>query len=512
MRLTTGCHIPIRTLFFSAALLLGQAGCIAPVTHRPPAEYEPGDCPILPQSGIEEDQMECGWLNVPENRDDPASQTIRLRVIVFKTKSVKPAPDPVIYLAGGPGSSAIEEGRFRMDDFQEIMARRDLVVVDQRGTGYSRPALECPDYAIVFKKGLALQSYQELDDQLNQALRDCQSNLKSAGIDLTAYTNLENATDIEDLRLALGYRQWNLLGVSYGTRLALTILREFSTGVRSVILDSTYPPEVEPYSGRVLSTERAFQVLFDTCTDQPRCSRAYPDLEADFYRLVERLDAEPIQVKVRHPILGTKVDVNVDGDTLISALFANLYDINAIGSLPFMIEDTLAGGTSELSRSLSIYLLTPHFVNWGMHYSVMCSAESDFTTVEQVHQDSGAAQSRLARFMLDNQLDALELCQTWDHKTPAEEENRQVRSNVPALVLAGEFDPVTPPSWGEHAAGGLKRARFYTFPWMSHAVTAYDEVTNGCVTQLVTSFLDKPSSKPADGCMQELPEMEFFVP
>lgn len=500
-------------LIACAALLLGLPGCASAVETRPLAVYEPGDCPILPRGNLE---MECGCLKVLENRANPQSQTISLRVIVYKTNNQMPAPDPVVYLAGGPGSSGIDDVRHRMDDFQDILARRDLVVVDQRGTGYSRPSLTCPDYPNVFYSGLADHSFSELQANVYQALRDCQETLGEAGIDLSAYTNLDNAMDLEDLRLALGYKQWNLLGTSYGTRLALTILREYPAGVRSVILDSTYPPEIEPYSGWVLSLDRAFRVLFEACAAQERCHRAYPNLEQDFYTLVNKLDSEPLTVQAKHPLYGSPLTLRVDGDTLINLVFLNLYDTYQIIHLPSLIEDMLAGGTKELSNSIIMYLSTPYFVNWGMYYSVMCSAESDFTTFEQVQKDAVGAQPRLAQMMLNIQRQDLELCEIWDINSPEAEENQEVRSNVPALILAGEFDPVTPPAWGEHAAEGLKRARFYTFTGLTHGVTPFtynlNKEANDCVNTLMMSFLENPTARPDDQCVKELPPLVFEIP
>jgi pimeloyl-ACP methyl ester carboxylesterase len=492
------------------AILLAQAGCAPAEKPRPPATYTLGDCPYkLPTSY----KVECGVLSVAENRSDPQSKTIQIQGAVVKTDNPSPAPDPVVYLAGGPGSSGSGELSIVLGPYSALLEKRDLVVVDQRGTGTSQPSLACPEYRKAYFEALGQQlPYNQFSAASMAALPACQLRLQSEGIDLSAYNNAESAADLEDLRQALGYEQWNLLGTSYGTRLALTVLRDYPKGVRSAILDSTFPPQVEPYSGWIYSQERAFRTLFDRCAADEMCSAAYPNLEQDFYALLDKLDAEPLIVEKANPFTQKKYEVLVDGDMLVNLIFLIFYDTTAIPHLPKLIEDALQGDTKTLARFMDPLFIIPSSIAWGMHYSVLCSTESVFTDYAQVEKDVDEAEPRLAQGMLNDHRLALETCAAWDRDAPGKEENRLVKSSVPTLVLSGEFDPVTPPEWGEQTAEALKHGYFYQFPGISHGVIWWNDFTNGCSNQLVLSFLDDPSQAPDVACLVEVPELEFFAP
>ena len=497
-------------LICCCAILLAQAGCALAEKPRPPAAYTPGDCPYsLPTSY----KVECGVLNVMENRGDPQSKTIQIQVAVVKTDNPSPAPDPVVYLAGGPGGSGSGELGMSLGSYSEILEKRDLIVVDQRGTGYSTPNLDCPEYQKAYFEALGQQlPYNEFSAASMPALLACQQRLQDEGIDLSGYNNQESATDLEDLRQALGYEQWNLLGTSYGTRLALTVLREFPKGVHSAILDSTIPPQVNPYSGWVYSQERAFRTLFERCAADEQCRKAYPKLEQDFYTLLDKLDAEPAIVQKAHPLSQKKYDVLVDGDMLIKLIFQLFYYSNTIPHLPSLIENTLKGDNKTLARFMDQLFYSPYGVAWGMNISVWCSTEAPFTTYAQVEKEVAGAQPRLREGMLNDQRLALETCAAWEHDTPGKAENQKVKSSVPALVLAGEFDPVTPPDWGQQTAEALKNGYFFEFPGLAHGVTGSNDATNGCVNRMMLSFLDDPSKAPDSTCMADLPEFEFLIP
>lgn len=497
-------------LLCCGAMLVAQSACAADARPRPPTAYEWGACPFTPPTTY---TVECGTLTVPENRDNPETRPIQLRVAVVKSDNPAPKPDPVVYLAGGPGGSGFVEVLFSVDIFKEILNTRDLVVLDQRGTGSSKPALACPEYFDAYFEFLGKQlPYSQFQEALIPSLQVCQERLSKEGIDLSAYNNLENATDVDDLRLALGYDKWNLLGVSYGTRLALTVLREFPEGVRSAILDSTIPPEIEPFSGWVFSQERAFKTMFEHCSANDACRQAYPGLEHSFFSLVDKVDTQPLTLDAANPYTRKEYQVRVDGDMLINIIFLMFYDQAAIPHLPKLIQDTSTGDTQELSRYLEKLFYYPYGIDWGMHMSVKCSDEASFTSYTQVEKAITSAQPQMARGTLNDARLTLALCEGWKHSHPGKEENRPVRSAVPTLVLSGEFDPVTPPAWGQQAAKSLKNASFYEFPGLTHGVMYQNDATDGCVSRVVTSFLEEPSSPPDDGCVRSLPGIEFVTP
>ena len=294
--------------------------------------------------------VECFDLTVPEDRSQPDGATIRLHLAIFRARGQNPAPDPLVYLAGGPGENALESLPLIFNrGLAPLLRDRDLIVVDQRGTGLSEPALDCPELnALTFE--LLRRDPGEQDLSVEQsialstaALSACRDRLVGEGVSLAAYTSAENAADLDALREALGYEQWNLYGVSYGSRLALTIMRDFPQGIRSVILDSAFPPEVDLYSATPANVDRALTVLFEGCAADPACDAAYPGLETAFIEAVERLNDAPIVVSIVHPFTGERFEALIDGDATAGLLLQALYSTEIIPLLPEIIADAREG-------------------------------------------------------------------------------------------------------------------------------------------------------------------------
>ena len=241
-----------------------------------------------------------------------------------------------------------------------------------------------------------------------------------------------------------------------------------------------------------MSQERAFRLLFDRCAADEACQQAYPNLEQDFYTLLEKLDAEPAIVQKTNPFTQKQYDVLVDGNMFINLMFLAFYDSSVIPHLPGLIESMLAGDIGPLPRFMDMLFVVPSSIAWGMHYSLLCSTESVFTDYAQVEQEIAGTQPRLGEGMLNDHRLVLDVCQAWDRDDPGKEENRAVKSSVPALVLAGEFDPVTPPEWGEQTADALKHGYFFEFPGISHGVTWWNDATNGCVNRMRARLPGRP--------------------
>ena len=222
---------------FAASGACGSAGSSTNGVQAP--RFEPSPCPALPTLA----QARCGYLVVPEDRSRPTGRTIRLIVAIIPARSALPEPDPVVYLAGGPGGIAILEAQILVN--AGLNCDRDLILMDQRGTLYSEPALTCPQVDQFFVHILGLPLDAPSTRLLHAAAaRTCYLRLAATGSDLSAYNTTENAADFADLRTALGITQWNVFGVSYGTNLALTLMREHPEGIRSMTLDSVEPPSV----------------------------------------------------------------------------------------------------------------------------------------------------------------------------------------------------------------------------------------------------------------------------
>ena len=257
--------------------------------------FEPAPCAFPVPPGF---NPECGYLIVPENRLRADSPLIRLHVAIFRNRLGVAVADPVVHLAGGPGSSSLNVASYMFGQgLDAILDQRDFILFDQRGTGYSQPRLDCPERTSItgtlLERGLSAAGNHEI---ILDAFRRCRDRLVGQGTDLSAYHSAASAADLNDLRLALGYEKLNLYAVSYGTRLALTLMRDHPEGVRSAVLDSVYPPQVNLYTELAPNAERAFNTFFAHCADDASCNQSYPDLRGVFYRTVDQLNASPVSV------------------------------------------------------------------------------------------------------------------------------------------------------------------------------------------------------------------------
>lgn len=456
----------------------GPAGTPTPIPPTPTPwwvpSFETSGCQFLVPSGYD---PTCGSLTVPERRDVPGSRMIRLHVAVFHCLG-GPAcqPDPVIHLSGGPGSYGLTLVPYMFNTgAAAILQNRDYVFFDQRGVGTSDPALDCNE---------------------GEQVADCRSRLVAAGIDLNAYNSAASAADIEDLRLALGYSQVNLHGVSYGTRLALTAMRDQPQGIRSVILDSTYPPQANLYVAWAASAQRAFGQLFAACTADPACSAAHPDLEAVFFQTIDQLNASSATVDAAGA--SGPVPMTVDGDKFMDTVYITMYNAANIPQIPRMIVQVHNGDYRLLSGRLVVYL--DHSSSLGMNYSVQCYEEIPFSTWNDVLAGTAAlAHPQVAYF--GARLGYLyDLCKTWVTAPPPAIENQPVASPIPTLLLAGQFDPITPPEWADLAARTLPNSSVFKFANSGHWVLR----SGPCGWDVVQEFLNNPSSRPGAGCVAGL--------
>lgn len=456
--------------------------------------------------------VRCGWLEVPADRETTSSTRIRLHVAVFESESDSPAPDPVVYLEGGPGGDALESLPLVFEDrFAHLVADRDVVFFDQRGTGFSEPSLACQEIRQLgldtLEQDLTSEEYIPLQDA---AIVECRERLAADGADLDAYHSAASAADLAELRLALGYDEWNLYGISYGTRLALTTLRDHPEGIRSVVLDSAYPLDVDLIAETPANLDRALNELFAGCADDPDCAAAYPSLEETFYGLLTSLEDDPLRAEVRDLSSGSRYDAVFDGPSIGGIVFQSLYSEEIIPVLPRLIDNVASGETYELSLLASSFLANGEFVSIGMQYSVQCQEEVAFTTPEALAAGVAPFPELEPLFEDSSNLggQVFNACNLWGVGERPAFENAPVRSDVPVLVTAGEYDPITPPAWGIRAATTLPNATFVEFPGLGHA----SSVAAGCPREIVLGFLADPSVPPDLSCAAEMSSPAFLLP
>jgi pimeloyl-ACP methyl ester carboxylesterase len=441
------------------------------VAADPSGAFEAEACPFDQPRGYD---ITCGTVVVPENRSDPDTASILLAVAIVHAPDGGERP-PVLYLAGGPGGSGLDDFASDPEGWDYgFLETRDLILLDQRGTGYSEPTLDCPESS---------------DGEDDASDRACHQRLIEAGIDLDGYTTRENAADVETLRLALGIPEWDLLGISYGTRLALEVMRFHPDGLRAVVLDSPFPPNADTPVDEIYSMTDALGVLFSECEADDYCSETYPDLETVFLDTVFDLNADETA-----PIFG---------DDLVVALRSAFTDGSLLSLLPWVIYEVAEGNydaIDEIADSrFSRFQATDVSDSEGMFYSVMCHDEyaiGDYARVEAAVV--GTIPEELEGVLLQDTFFMTDTCEYWN---PVESvDNTAVFSDIPALVLVGQYDTATPPRWADLTAATLSSGYVFEIPGAGHSVLGFD----ACVIAIANDFLDDPFSVPNGDCLGEI--------
>ena len=489
-------------LLTAVAIGCGAGGTATPTTVPIPG-IEAADCRFEIPKGR---SVECGYLTVQADRAQPGGRTIRLHYAVFSSEADDPEPDPVVYLAGGPGSSALGRISFSSDQFfAPLIAARDLVVFDQRGTGFSEPSLNCPEYLDMVHRNLNTSlTVEEEAEQVTVALAECRERLSRVGIDVAAYNSAENAADLNDLRVKLGYDKWNLFGISYGTKLALTAMRDYPEGIRSAVLDSTYPLEVDGYVTRLPHVDGALDLLFRACASQRPCDMAYPDLGGALFDLARDLDESPARYVLTNPFTDERYLTALNGDGFIGFVFQSLYVTDLVRVLPALIDDVRRGELDGLKAIQAHFLADLDLSSIGMHYSVQCVEEAPFTSAEAL--ESSALQYPELQGLSDRE-PILDICELWRTTSAGPAENQAVLSDIPALVLAGEYDPITPPRWGRAVAANLANGYFFEFPGVGHGAS----ISGDCPLGIMLAFLDSPEKSPDASCIAGMEGPVFLV-
>lgn len=524
---------------------------------------------LVPRGEVVGRTILCGILIVPQDRDEPDGLWIEIAFAVLKSTNPNPAPDPIVYLEGGPGGSALSS----IDYWSTFYMRqdRDIIIFDQRGAGYSYPRLVCDNVDVE-------ASSQDTQAYLRD-LADCRAQFEADGVDIGDYNTINNAHDTYDLLVALGYPQWNLFGVSYGTRLALNIMRDFPQGIRSVIIDGVYPPVVNAYEELPINGYRAFRQLFDDCLADTACNSAFPNLQTRLYALIDRLNANPITLAD---------DSELTGDGLADALFNFFYDTTVIPYLPLMIDELDKGGQTiinalndgilplsdkdapedpvvnfadmfvtlaDMLDEEAFYDIYDEMDQWDLSrdelsdilYAYFDEADADFLIdllaeiadddlyrlyVMLIAQDvsdstgmfdavecfdeipfNSVEKEAFRSADLPPQLASfiamqsqVDTCLVWQFAKPPQSETEPVYSDIPTLVLSGSYDPITPPAWGIIAAQTLSNSTVIEFPAIGHgAVDSAD-----CPSAIARAFINDPTAPVDISCVATM-RMQFIT-
>ncbi len=429
----------------------------------------------------------CADYQVPLDPARADGERIRLHVAVVPASGRNPRPDPLFFIAGGPGQSAVESALPMWPLFREVLKHRDLVLIDQRGTGKST--------------FLGCKADEEIDlasddETLARRTREC---LARQDVDVRFFTSRQAVADLEFVRQALGYERFNVMGVSYGTRVAQLVLREYPERVRSIVLDGVLPPELVLGPEFADNLSASLQKLFFHCAADAACRKAFPQLEQDWRRYLALPLDERRSVSLRHPRTGEPLELEASRQTLDMAVRLLSYSSDTRALLPLVIHEAAAGDWQPLlSQALQVAAGLEGNLAEGMHNSVVCAEDVPY------YKDIPVDDNRvLGRMMRQLRL----VCRFWPRGESFADIHRPLRSDTPALLLSGELDPVTPVSYGEQVLKQFSRGKHLVVPGQGHNVSP-----RGCVPELVADFLDTLTlDEKKAACVQHTPRLPFFI-
>lgn len=479
------------------------------------ATFKTGPCPADQADALASLNASCGTLTVPENRSNPSEGKVQLPVAIIPSQKQPADPDPVVYMAGGPGANAIAQAGILVS--VGLSQNRDLIIMNQRGVAYTEPNLACPEIDRFNAEAVGLR-YDSPDTGILHvaATKACHDRLVGQGIDLSNFNTSENSADFADLRTALKINEWNVYGLSYGTDLALSLMRDHPQGIRSVIIDAVVPPSAASLGWTWTNANEAINNIFRACADQPACASKYGDLSAAFTAQVQKLEANPLTMTVHAPF--GSVDVVLDGGALVNWIGSIPDPVVPIPSIPAAIQELVQGRPTLIASSRAT-LADPSAIGaigYGLMYGVICSEWVPFEPASQIlvqgllafptYPQSVLSLSPGLPFMTED-------CGAWNvPKAPGSV--RQVTvSSIPTLVMAGSFDGKTAPQWAVYAAGTLENSTTVIVPGAGHGTLFLiglpdDSPAKPCAKGVVESFLSNPMA-PDTSCVASLTPYPF---
>lgn len=481
--------MPIRILWVVAAAAL--AACPGALHARTLGTIAFTPCELQGRGVGAHAEAECAQFEVPEDRAAPAGRRIALRLALVPSRSSRPAPDPVVLLAGGPGQSAVEMYPTVQAALRPLLGKRHVLLVEQRGTGQSHP-LTCPlpDWKDPAAQGLAA---------IREQARSCLAGYGGRA-DTRFYATGDYLGDLEQVRAALGVAQFNLVGGSYGTRVALEYLRRHPQAVRSVFIDSVVPPELALGQDHARNLEDAIVATARRCSENAACRERHGDIR-DTLRQLQRRARQPLPpVTIRHPQTHALVRVPFNETALLGVVRLFSYAPQATALLPLLLDEAAHGRPEPLlAQAELLYATVPEQLAHGMELSVICAEDADLLQLRPEDRDT---------LMGGDFVDYVRAqCEVWPHGARAADFKQPVVSDAPVLLLSGERDPVTPPRYADQVAKTLSNSRHLIAKGQGHT-----PMNEGCMPRLLRQFVEKLEPKALDAsCLDALGDVPFFL-
>jgi len=473
------------------SVLLAALAFAAPAAAND--DFELSDCRISAGPGFDSIKARCGTLERPLDPSEPARGSIGLAVAVVPALDLTPEPDPLVPLAGGPGQAAIETYAAWLGAFGHVRRERDVVLIDQRGTGDSA-RLDCE-----IDDDVADGQYSR--EQTIELTRGCLDGLPH---DPRWFTTSVAVADLEAVREALGYPLLNLYGASYGTRVAQHYARRHPDTTRTVILDSVVPPQLPLGPEIATEAQRAVDSILSRCAEEPACAERFPTLAADFEQLRTSLAEAPVAVDLPDPVTGSVESMSFGRAEFAGAIRLLAYHPNTIALMPLLIDAAARGNYVPLAAQFRMTVTAlAEELSMGMHNAVMCTEDVPFYDAARI--DTALLE---ASYIGPVQLETLEaICSIWPQGPIDDDFRTPLATDVPVLLLSGTADPITPPRYAELAMVDLRNARHLVGNGQGHG-----QVAVGCMPRLIADFIAAADTQAIDAdCMQRSFVMPFFL-
>jgi pimeloyl-ACP methyl ester carboxylesterase len=468
---------------------LGENAGGQPAPPRPAFDESTCDVPSAPPEIHA--RLRCGTVSVPRNYDNPDAGRFKLAVVVIKSEQQPAWPEPVVYISGGPGYPltvyAAHQARL------PYAPRRDLILVDQRGTGRSEPNL-CPNLEGKLLDATLAVAANATEDALatrQATYLACRDQAIGRGLDLKDFGTRVTVEDFEWVRQALRIERWNVYGESYGTAVAMTLVALHPEAARSVVLDTIYPPDPVPLWSTIVSDAR--DAFFANCARDEVCSTSFPDIAGTYRDTLARLDQNPLLVTVPSQMRQADDQVRMTAPLFETVISNLLYYSPAYVMVPRLIQSVHDGDTESLKPVLASQFRIAATLNRATYAAVECRDRSHF------RKDLPVGASALDRRLLYG------VCGRWSELGPPP--LVPAGTSVPALVLAGQFDPVAGPALSRHVAEQIgKNARFVEFPLVGHNVRQFSP----CGARIAADFIDRPAQAPDISCADRIAPIPFL--
>ncbi len=475
------------------SLLLSIATALPALADSGQATLELEDCRISAGPAFPSLKARCGTLERPLDPSAPDAETIGIRVALVPALNLEPEPDPVVPIAGGPGQGAVQFYSAYAGAFEALRRDRDILLVDQRGTG-SSARLDCPT-----DEELIEGQYSR--EQTLAYTREC---LDALPYDPRFFTTSVAVTDLEAVRLALDLPTLNLYGISYGSRVAQHYARRYPDSTRTVILDGVVPPQLPLGPEIALEAQRAVEAIFARCAENPACDDAFPEVADEFAALTTRLEKRAVEVELADPLTGRPETIDFGRAELAAAVRLLAYHPQSIAMLPLLVSEAADGRYAPLAAQFVMTLRQlSDALAIGMHNSVMCTEDVPFFRRLRIDREAIAA-----TYIGVAQIDALEaICSLWPAGPLDENLREPLATDAPTLLLSGTADPITPPRYANLAAQGLRRAWLLTQPGQGHG-----QIAVGCMPRIVAQFVANAGLDEVDtGCIEQAFVMPFML-